>query len=220
MQDNGSRVIIPLADRDYLINNFSKWKPQEKAFLASQDALIDFTPYTKILSECIERIHDKTMRVHLKEDFYVSCAKLICIANEFANEDDVAIIATKKPLSEKVESKKKLNITMLLVSCSKTMLKSDIVLKRDKTLILYSGKSYENRLKEVGIEILSNDIIMKLTKSEFVELYGRKMIRANMQLKFDTKDSYFVLVNRNLGYRIIKEISELYQLYLKALLKE
>lgn len=224
IQADGSYVIIPLADRDYLINNFSKWKPEEKDFLEKQDAFIDFTPYARVLGECIKRVHNKIMEIHCGKNFYASCAKLICIANQFADEDNVVIIATENALSEEFKIKKelKLDITTLFVPFSKMMLKADIASKRDKDkiLILYYGKRYRNQLKEVGTEILSNDVMMKLAKSKSIDLCGHKMIRTNMQLKMDTQDCYFVLADRKVGYEKIKEICGLYQLYLKALLKQ
>lgn len=150
--------------------------------------------------------------------------KTRCIYRFYSIEDNVVIIATENALSEELKIKKelKLDITRLFVPFSKMMLKADIASKRDKDkiLILYYGKRYRNQLKEVGIEILSNDVMMKLAKSKSIDLCGHEMIRTNMQLKMDTQDCYFVLADRKVKYEKIKEICGLYQLYLKALLKQ
>lgn len=219
VSEDGTVITTPLASREYLLRNFSKWKAEEKTFLESQEEYIDFLPYAEILYKCVERIHEKTMQLHFNNDFFVSCAKLICIANEFANEDYVTLITTENTFPEELEQGKQINITTFFIPLCKKLLKTHIINNRKFVKILYWGDKYQNNLEEIATKVLEYDVANKLMKSQFINLQGQEMIRTNMQMQLDNGDGFAVLADRKMGYSRIKEICDWYGLYLKALLK-
>lgn len=217
--EDGTVITTPFASREYLLENFTKWKAEEIVFLQNQEEYIDFLPYVGVLHGCIERIHEKTMQIHFNKNFFRSCAELICIANEFVNEEFVSLISTEHPLPEELEGDKHVNITTLFVPICKELLKAHIIGERQIVRILYWGDKYQDRFEGIASKILEADIVTKLSNSQFINLQGQEMIRTNMQLQIDTGDCYFVLVDRKIGFSKINEICESYKLYLKALLK-
>lgn len=219
LSEDGTICNTPLASRDYLLKNFSKWKAEEKQYLENQEEYIEFLPYAEVLHECIERIQNKTMQIHFNKEFLVSCSQLVCIANEFDNEDLVTLVSTKHPFPEELEGDKTLNFTSINVPLCKRLLTANIIRNMPMIKILYWGKKYNGILPEIAIKIVNQDIVEKLSESQFINIEGQDMIRTNMQVQFDSGDCYFVLADRRMGYSKIMEVRDLYSMYLKALLK-
>jgi hypothetical protein len=126
VSEDGVIKTIPYASRNRLLTDFSRWKADEKAYLDGLEEDIEFLPYAKILYESVQRIYKKTMQIHFNEVFLNSCARLISVANEFENEDDVTLITTEKTFKEELEGKKQLNLTSLLIPICKQLLQNYI----------------------------------------------------------------------------------------------
>lgn len=215
---DGNIQTIPYASRDRLLTDFSRWKAEEKDFLNKQDEYIEFMPYADILHSGVNRIHEKTMQLHFNEEFFNSCAKIICIANEFENEDDVTLITTENEFPKELEEKKQINITSLLVPICKQLLLNVIKNNRGLVKILYTGEKYHEILSDVGYRI-KDEMLTTMAQRQFVNFLGQNMIRTNAQINLGTVDSFFILADSHLGHAAIKAISESYKLYMQALLK-
>lgn len=215
---DGSIQTIPYASRDRLLTDFSKWKDEEKAFLSEQDECIDILPYADIFHSAVNRIHEKIMKIHFDVEFFNSCAKVICIANEFDNEDNVIIISTENEFVKEYENQIQMNVTYMLIPICKQLLLSYIKSNRELVKILYAGKKYHEVLSDVGYRIQDNMIAL-LTQGQHVSFLGQRMIRINACINLISEDSFAVLVDSSLDYKDIKVIGENYKLYMQALLK-
>ena len=80
---NESHEYLVLADRDRLLNDFDKWKPEEIAYLQSCDKYFDIRPLLSVFQNCIISIHEKIMQIHFNQEFFCSCATIVAAAKEF-----------------------------------------------------------------------------------------------------------------------------------------
>ena len=158
------------------------------------------------------------MQIHFDEEFFNSCAKIICIANEFENEDDVTLITTENEFPKELEEKKQINITSFFVPICKQLLLNFIRNNRQLVKVLYTGDKYHKILSDVGYRIKDN-MPTSMINGQFVNFLGQDMIRTNAQVNLGTNDSFYILANRHLNYDVIKEICDNYKLYMQALLK-
>ncbi|MHB1153514.1 MAG: hypothetical protein ACYCWE_15330 [Eubacteriales bacterium] len=218
---NGKPEYFLLANRDRLLLQFDEWKKEEILYLKQQTENINLFPYIQILYKCILRIYDKIMQIHFNKNFLDSCTKLIKVANEFVNENNLRIASSEIQIDNDFFEQPKMHFEFndLMISLCKKVLSEYIKNNVHYIKVVYHGEKYKERLNNFALEI-DEETASKISQLEFITFNSKKMIRLIYSLNFDTGNMYSVLVDVNFKHEEIKELCADYGEYLKALCKE
>lgn len=222
IDENNKQQHKIFADRDSLLRDFDEWKIEEVEYIKQQDAFFDLYPIIKQFQACIVRIQDKIMQIHFKNDFFESCAQIIIAANEFKNEEDISIVVNEKQIDSifwDSPGQKKLAFTRLDVKTCKQLIELYVKKKFRVIKVLYFGEKYHRALRQCAVAV-DNNVVHKISATEYMTFNGQKMIRALMHLAFDAEEFCAVLVDSHFNSKEIREIQSLYSLFLKAFCKK
>ena len=220
IDENEKRAHRISMDRDMLLENFDEWKQPEIEYLKKQSEHIDVRPFILQLQKSIVNIYEKTMQIHFDKSFLNACSKIIDVANEFDNEDNIRIIANEEEIDEEFWSRptKTINFINLMVPICKEILAIYFRNNARFIKILYYGERYKTQLKGCGIEI-NTEIAQKISQSQFINWNGQNMVRLLYQLELTKGDMYAVLADARFKHNQISELCTECSCYLKALCK-
>lgn len=220
LDENEKEIYKILANRDALLTNYKKWNKTEINYLKTQDEYIDLLPYIRQFNICILKIYEKTMQIHFNRNLLIACAKIINIANEFENEDDVIIVSNEIEIDEAFweQPTKKFNFIYLMVPICKQIISFHIKKNLSVVKVLYHGKNLDKRLRECAV-VVDLKVMKKIVDSQFVNLAGQKMIRLLLKIFLNDNEMYVVLVDSRYEKSKRKELASNYALFLKALTK-
>ena len=206
--------------RDLLLENYDKWKKEEKEYLSEQSEYIDIFPYILQLQKCIIEIHSKIMAIHFNKAFLSDCVNIISVANEFENEDTVRIIANNEDLDEAFwnQPTKTINFVDLMVPVCKKVLLSFFRNNLRLVKVVYYGDKYKNRLESFSYEI-NQENAQKIAQEDVITINGQKMIRLICEIELSNGNMYAVLADSRLGFKKLRELGSDCEKYLKAICK-
>lgn len=75
----GNPYVLPMANRDYLLSNYKKWKSVEKAFMGKQSEFFDLLPIFEKSYQVIQKIHLEMMDHQLTQQTILDCKTLITL---------------------------------------------------------------------------------------------------------------------------------------------
>ena len=221
INENGNKAYEILMSRDILLENFDEWKRPEIDYLNSQPEHIEIRPFMFQLQKSILNIYEKTMQIHFGKDFLSACTKIIEVANEFDNEDDIRIIANEDEIDKEFweQPSKTFNFVHLMVPLCKDVLSIHFRNNIAPIKVIFYGKTYKERLKSFGIET-TEEIAQKISRSQFVSLAGQNMIRLIYRLEITNGHMYAVLADARFSHAETSELCTEYSRYINALCKE
>lgn len=93
LNTNNEKEIIVYVNRDRLLSNYKKWKPEEVEYLKSLEEEFEITPLFDEMNDCLFRIHDKLINFNIDKDFILDCISVLKLRKQFKEyEGTLAIV--------------------------------------------------------------------------------------------------------------------------------
>ena len=165
-------------DREYLLENFSEWKAEEKNYLLKCGKMIEVLPIIKIFHQCILRGHKKIIDMFLNKKNCKYCIEILDFTKEIIESGQICIWTQENELRRSITAER--NFTVNLVVINRRLyieiLKEYIRINQDIVKIFYYGKRNREHLSDCAFFLERDDFETNEKNNLGVSINGKKYI--------------------------------------------